>query len=465
MLIILIRVNQPFGWRWEGRPFADIFYYVITGGTFIDIFPLTLILTCIFISVSSLFFIKRLSLEYNLLSYLVVLPILCSPLFLENLSFRNDNVTMSLALSLTIISTAIVCRNMFLFVVKLLLFFIALGIYQTSLNVSISLSFLFFIHDYKNNQTQALKILFQSFLIIFLGYILYYIIIIKIYLTYMETPSPYMKLMSQTVSLDKEGMYKILNNFIDFLLYLNNNFKKKILLIVEVGFVVSYIVTLRSLKIGNNILDRVRAFIYMISPIIIFICIPGVLIFTQNFNILPRVLVGSSIFLVYIFYSISLIIKGNWKLLLLLPYIYFFSLVYSYGSSLIIFKNHKEYLITQINHDLYKLGIKNGDKLYILGSPDYPPSVSFFINKHKFTDYFFLANNFNSSKYFSNEFFILHNLKVDMPNLDNKIMPDLEGNIYTVEKLKESSPNVNQGIYSIYKYNDDYVVYFPPGNL
>ncbi|TWP30384.1 hypothetical protein ETU08_04630 [Apibacter muscae] len=171
------RINHPFGWRWEGRPFADAFYYIITGGTFIDIFPLTLIMTCILISVSSLFFIKRLSLDYNLFSYLVVLPILCSPLFLENLSFRNDNATMSLALGLTIISTTIVCKKKHLFLIKLFLFFIALGIYQTSLNIFISLSFLFFIHDYKNNRIQALKILLQSFLIMILGYILYYIIL------------------------------------------------------------------------------------------------------------------------------------------------------------------------------------------------------------------------------------------------------------------------------------------------
>ncbi|TWP29036.1 hypothetical protein ETU09_04135 [Apibacter muscae] len=242
--------------------------------------------------------------------------------------------------------------------------------------------------------------------------------------------------------------------FFNFLVYINAGFNKKIILIFEVAFILSCIITLRSIKFGKKIIDKVTTLIYMVSPIIIFICIPGALIFTENFNILPRVLVGSSIFIIFILYSFNEVMKKNWKYLLILPYIYFFSLMYSYGASLTIYKNHKEYLISQINHDLYKLGIKNGDKLYILGSPEYPPPVSLFISKHKFTGYFFLANNFNSNKYFINEFFILHNLKIEMFNFEKEL------DTYKQIKVKDE-PNINQGIYKIYRDGDEYIIWFP----
>lgn len=61
----LRRMNYNVGWESLGRPFADILLHILNAGSFIDIFPLTLIISCIFVGISIILLSNRLSLNYN----------------------------------------------------------------------------------------------------------------------------------------------------------------------------------------------------------------------------------------------------------------------------------------------------------------------------------------------------------------------------------------------------------------
>lgn len=455
------RINDFYGWKHLGRPFADLLFHIISVGSFIDLFPLTLIFTCIFISFSSLLLINRLSLNYNkFYSFFIVLPILCSPLYLENLSYRNDNIFMSFASLCSIISASIKYKKKYSFFYKTLFLFIALGSYQISLNIFVSLAFLFFIHDNLKSTSSliALKNLTQSLLIGLITYIIYYILIIKILLG--NSPDQYLKDMEQTIPLNKNGIALFFNNIEITILYFFYNFKKSHLVLTGILFIISYVIILFkkefSSKNENKIYIVLEKIIFIISPFIVCLCIPGLLLIKNNFNFQPRMLMSASIFIIFIFYSLNYVLLKYWKYLLVIPYIYFFSLIYSYGSSLSIMKSYNEYLFTQISHDLYSLKIKNNDNIYILGSPPQPNQVTHFINKNKFTDFFFQANSINGNVdggagFVTHGLFRFHNLHINMPLLTNKN--------YVIEV--KNNPTIDQGIYKIYKNDNEYVIWFP----
>lgn len=451
----ICRINDFYGWKLLGRPFADVLFHILSSGSLIDLFPLTLIFTCIFVSFSCLFLINRLSLDYNkFYSFLIVLPIVCSPLYLENLSYRNDNVFMSFATLCSVISASIICEKKYSYFVKTILLFVALGSYQISLNIFISLSFLFFIHDYITSQPFAFKKLIQSLLIGLITYIIYYILIIKISLG--NSPELYLNTMSQTIPINKEGIIKFFNNFKLISFYFFKNFKKTHLFLIGISFIISYIIIFKQLnkyhkKDNNKIKKLILKSTFIFSPIIICLCIPGLLLLQSNMTPWPRMLIGYSIFIIYLFYFLSYFLKNSWKYLLIMPYIYFFSLMYSYGSSLSIMKSYNEYLFVQISHDLYSLKIKNNDNVYILGSPPFPNQVTHFTNKNKFTFFFFDANSFGKVDFVTHGFFRFHNLHINMPVLNNEDY---------ITKVK-NNPNIDQGIYKIYKNNNDYVIWFP----
>lgn len=441
------RVNKFQYWSYIGRPFADVLYTIISLGAPVDLFPLTTILSCIFITIALMILIKRMNMKFNIISYLIVLPVLCSPLFLENLSYRFDSVFMAFSILLAILSSEIKGKKYI--VIKILMVFVALGMYQASINIYFSVCFLFYISDYKNSHPNSAKNLLQSILIAIIAYILYYVLVIKLYLNGGE--NFYIKGMKENIPFNLDGLILFFKNVITILANFYFHFSFLYLIVLIVLFLISYIFIFKNIRLNKNKLNKI---IFILSPLAIALCVPGILLFMKNIAYMPRMLIATSIFIVFLFYCINAFLKGYWKFLLVLPYLYFFSLSYSYGASLSIMKTYNEYLFTQISYDLNNLNIKDDDNVYLLNGAPMPSQVIQFTEKNKFMEVPFILNSFGNdagANIMTGGLFEFHNLNINIPSI-------FEGQKY-IDKVKDN-PTIKKSLYNIYKENNDYVIWF-----
>jgi hypothetical protein len=93
------------GWSGDGRPLANVFMEVFNLGTpLTDISPLPQIVSVALLAALAVSVAGRFRIPGNILPALIVAPLVISPFFLENLSYKFDALTMTLALFLAVMT-------------------------------------------------------------------------------------------------------------------------------------------------------------------------------------------------------------------------------------------------------------------------------------------------------------------------------------------------------------------------
>ncbi|RAY35473.1 hypothetical protein DP183_14525, partial [Enterobacter kobei] len=135
-------------WSRNGRPLADLFFYVISfGAPLPDISPLPQILGIALLSLGAYLTGKTYlwqSEGVNWLSFILCLPLAISPFYFENMSYKYDAFTMSLSVLCAMLPFVVRINGSVKFLTaSIASILLSLCLYQASLNIYIIYSMLY----------------------------------------------------------------------------------------------------------------------------------------------------------------------------------------------------------------------------------------------------------------------------------------------------------------------------------
>ncbi|HEI8508906.1 TPA: glucosyltransferase domain-containing protein, partial [Proteus mirabilis] len=172
-----------YGWDVLGRPVANYFSRIITssGDFLIDIFPLNIIYSCVFLSISCLLIKTNILDKYEIKnSSIISLIFILNPFFIQNMMYRFDSIQMSFAILLSICSYTYKNKSLPLYVLFSIIFgVLALSLYQPCYNIFLammSIDILCMALSKKSTKETFINI-YKKSLIFIVSYLLYLIII------------------------------------------------------------------------------------------------------------------------------------------------------------------------------------------------------------------------------------------------------------------------------------------------
>ncbi|HAU4326083.1 TPA: hypothetical protein F6V26_17355, partial [Citrobacter freundii] len=135
-------ISGYYGWRGLGRPFADILarFFSASGHYNLDLFPYTMLASCVFLGASSLALSKHLIRSDVANAKMVAALLIFNPFILQNIAYRYDSLGMSIAFFLAVIAYTYSNKNLALEIAtKLISGILALTLYQPCANIFIGL--------------------------------------------------------------------------------------------------------------------------------------------------------------------------------------------------------------------------------------------------------------------------------------------------------------------------------------
>lgn len=307
-------------WNYDARPFVVYVMKLLNIGSVIsDISPLPLILSISLMSITSCFVASRVTHKTNWLVAFASSLLCLSPLYIENLSFSFDGVTISIAVFLAIFSAGYEGRFSIPF--KALLIFIMLGMYQPAISSYIGMSAIVFVTSL-NNKTPIKKAIVDglyNLLALVASYSLYRPIISKLF-----PESDYFFKKGESIGGD----------YLSTLSYNLMNSIESIYHWIGVYFLISFAmftiaILLISIKVDNK---KSKIPLIVFGGIAIAFSAIGPIIATKNPVILPRVFVGYS--LVICFSSLLFVNVERLRFVPVVLVVMSFLCMYSYNGAM-----------------------------------------------------------------------------------------------------------------------------------
>jgi hypothetical protein len=333
---LLHSVTGQTPWNSNGRPLSNgLFHLLMAGGLLSDIAPLTQILGAATISASIIFLSFRISKSGVILPVLALFPIISSPYYLENWSFRYDSLTMAFAVSAAILPYAFKSDDIVKSIASsTFCLFISLCFYQAALNLFISFAAIIFIVDtYEKRCAGKYKELAGRVAGLLLANAIYTLTIKKFIVTgdyniiHSELASGSLTDILSVIVINYASLSSMF--FSAFAGSLRNYFL--IPIIFSMGFI---FLVLKHIFLNQQIkaLKMLDLAILMASIIVIYASIFGPLLLLKSPVFSPRVLIGASGIMVFITLSVAILTENIRALrwIIALPVIGMFVLAYSY---------------------------------------------------------------------------------------------------------------------------------------
>lgn len=335
-------------WKNQGRILLEVLHRVLTftGGT-TNIFPLPLLISVFALALA----MTRLTLWYftrpGILSCLVVLPILCNPFFLGNLTYQFDGPGMVLAVVAIIYAiTCTIEHVVYRGFASALLIAISLSLYQPTLSLFVGLSIVEFVCGVKNriSTVKALSLATQRFVQLTVGSLIY-------------------ALTAYQLTVDGRGNLSVFDAR-----WLEVAGQKLIFAMEQVGLLVNpgaiyftvlllVVATFAFVLFMKNIVDMPGAVlsrvivlaVYLLGFPILLLSIPGVMLFLVEPNLDARNYIGFSAVLILVLYLNYEVLGRAWlaaRWVLVVPVLFMFAFCYAYGQ-VIIAKKELEMAMAQ----------------------------------------------------------------------------------------------------------------------
>lgn len=430
----IYRVNVESGgsiWEEQGRFLATLISYIYGGATniVIDAFPLTWFINIILLSFSAYLVYRKFSEQTKDIAIYISLIFIINPFFTYNLYYRFDSIGMNLAVSFVIFSFYFK-DNKRNFPLKVLLLIISLNLYQSAINLFLTIYsfYLFFVYVRNNNRLDFLRKVVLVILSYALASALYFV----------ELKILPMSSRSALVNFDASLIYNVLKNniiaispFIEFWSY----YKWYIIPILPFSF------------IGLLIKFRFKYLIPLILCFFIFILsILGGLSLLKEGYYPQRVLNYFPFVLIIIFIGLYNL-KLNFKYFIFLPIFACFLFNYRVGNVMRIQNLFEQPIFYSISVDIHKY--KDIRKFYVLGSSPLSNFTKNIIDHTPFNAYLcrlswnsaFRINEYTSRKIVEEQWGDVHEKKLaEFAKLktDNQLT-----------LLKDNSP-----YYCLYKHKD-----------
>lgn len=445
------------GWQNVGRPFAGWFMSILNFQNpwnvdgVVDSSPLLQILSVTVLAfTAAVFCFKIFDNKVDHISILVVFPIIGSPFLLENLSYKFDAFTMTAALAFSIIA-AIDMKNKILdILIGSALIFLALGLYQPSVNSFIGATVILILSSYWNNKTNTFTILYMNLIKFATGSVVYY----NIVLTFFPAKGNYAENHSVLVSANAEGWFQILKNFrqsteniIEFF------WQIPVFSIAGISAVLLFGVRLITSEL--NVHDKLlRSVAFVIGSIVIFFSSFGIIVFLKEPIFQPRVFVGFTVFLVFVFYCFSEVFAERSRAarkILIIPVYYLFYLSFTYGATAKAQTEYDYQLATSIRQNLENHDFASESYLIFDGIQPKSPVLE---NSSRIKIITKLVQLHINNQWYWGYVFMQHQ------GLKFKRLASIEKALREICKL---SPVYRSQRYKIFKSNDVFIVAFRNG--
>lgn len=354
-------ITGQYGWRGLGRPVADILMKILSasGHSNLDLFPYTLIASCLFIAGSS--FALSNYLKQRNVSHAVAISALLifNPYLLQNIAYRYDSLGMSVAFFLAVISYTYRHQHLILqTAVKLIAGILCLTLYQPCANIFIGLLAID-IAVIAVKQTSTLKSsvrLTARKTLLFLAFYLFYTLIF----------SPKNNARAELIPLNERGLEHLamtLNALKDLVFAY---FHQPVYLYFLVPATIAFMVMFFSFYTQKQ---KIISFIIYsaISLLIFLVSLMGPTIFLQDAPVYPRTLVSFSVIMVII--AIPLMqFAPRLKYAAFIPVIASLAFSAQLASALTSQQDYEEFVFNMIAQDL--ASFKDIDSIGTVGQLD-----------------------------------------------------------------------------------------------
>lgn len=287
-------ITGQYGWRGLGRPVSDILMKILSasGHYNLDLFPFTMIVSCLFIAASSLLLFKHLAKMDVPHAKLVAALLIFNPYILQNIAYRYDSLGMVLALFLAVLAytyrdASIIRAGS----IKIIAGVLSLTLYQPCTNIFIGLLAIdVMIIAVKSESTiaQSIKLILNK-AVTFVGFYVVYLLFFAV-----RNNSR-----SEVISLSAEGGEQLLNTMKSLkelvLSYFYGPVYIYFLIPIAVGFIFMLVRNYAHTK------KIVSFMVYaLLSCLIFLVSLMGPTILLQDAPVFPRTLVSFSVLLVII---------------------------------------------------------------------------------------------------------------------------------------------------------------------
>lgn len=358
-----------FGWSDDGRYFAEQFYRVLSLGssTLPDSYPIPLLISGAFFIFVFDKTLKNLNIDNSFISALLMAVMLSCPLLVANFSFRYDSAFMLLSIAFAILPFALCFKQKYLnFISSVIALSISISFYQASLNVFIGFSAatFFFLSIKKEEAIKLFLFAIKQISALGLSYLVY-----KYFLLKLSSQSEYANNFNKIIELNTIGFNKLLQNI--------SQTKNLVTILLDSGMLLPFIICsvfLFSYSLFQSVIKR-NLFIIpslFITVIFLLLSISGVALLGENAKFYPRIFIGMSVLLLFFPMSIYLLSK-NVRLTSVCAAIFIIPSLIINQTSVNSIKNELrmyDRISISIIQNLDSLGLKNIDKLLIIGSPD-----------------------------------------------------------------------------------------------
>lgn len=338
-------ITGQYGWRGLGRPMADILMKILSasGHYNLDLFPYTMIASCLFIGAASLLLKNHLSKMEVPHPHLIAALLIFNPYMLQNIAYRYDSLAMCLAFYLAVFTYTYRDNNFIRETsIKLISGVLALTLYQPCVNIFIGLLAIdMVITGVKNNSTanQTIRFVIKKAMTFIL-----------IYLVYMLLFSAKSNTRSALITPNSEGMEKLASSIRCLTELFSSYFHGPVYIYFLIPASVISIFAIVSNQRQKK--SATPFFIYSIFSLFIFLAsLMGPTIFLQDAPIFPRTLVSFSVLFVIIAIPIVFFCP-RLKYLSLIPVITAFAFSAQLGSALKSQREYEDFVFNMIARDI-----------------------------------------------------------------------------------------------------------------
>lgn len=329
-------------WSRNGRPLADLFFYVISfGAPLPDISPLPQILGIALLSLGAYLTGKTYlwqSEGVNWLSFILCLPLAISPFYFENMSYKYDAFTMSLSVLCAMLPFVVRINGSVKFLTaSIASILLSLCLYQASLNIYIIYTMLYVLNKFREGKDfDGFKAIGLSITGLLIGYIIYSLLISPNFIE-----GDYNLQHSQISSFELNSLRDaIFGNFKVFYYVLSSSMSTTMLALTLVTTCMALIGAVRLCREkseSTGIIKLLRNSIILVSPFLVLLMIAGPMLLLKSAVVSARVFVAFGAILVFYnilaCWTLGLRSKIMWSLSILY-FFYMLGAAFSYGNAL-----------------------------------------------------------------------------------------------------------------------------------
>lgn len=357
-----------YGWKENGRPLADfIFYTLNSGGVNSNFYPLPQILAVLIMAITIFLCWSRFLFDKGVIAVFCCIPLLTSPTFVENLSFRYDSFTMSLSVLLACLPSVLVLNKIKSMLLGVVCVVASLSLYQASITVFIIMSVLLFLYEAKNDEPKnsVLNVL-VSLTSLLIGYFLYSKLIVPHTLN-----GSYNITHSQILDFHRADLFsKVYENFNIFYSFITKSSSRILLVSVIVPMFFSSIACLLIAK--KNITKKglygyTASVLSVLSMPVLTLCIVGPVAFLEHPMFTPRVMIGYGAFMVCIFVLSAWYIPSRWTVVFSIPFLAMTIFCYVYTNALKSQNDYEGAITLSLINDISSVNSDKPLKLSISG--------------------------------------------------------------------------------------------------